>query len=190
MRRNGTEFPIEISLSPLQTEDGFLAMSTIRDITVRKKAEAKFRGLLESAPDAIVIVDSRGQITLVNAQTERLFGFRRDELLGKPVETLVPSRFREAHVGHRAGYFTAPGVRRWARGSNCMAAGRMEPSFRSKSASVRWKRKRACSWRARSGTSAIARPRRRNARGYCRSAPHMSRRTASRTNSSRPCRTN
>jgi len=111
MRRDGTEFPVEISLSPLQTEDGFLAMSTIRDITVRRKAEAKFRGLLESAPDAIVIVDSRGQITLVNAQTERLFGFRRDELLGKPVETLVPSRFREAHVSHRAGYFTAPGVR-------------------------------------------------------------------------------
>jgi PAS domain S-box-containing protein len=111
VRRDGTEFPVEISLSPLQTEDGFLTMSTIRDITVRKKAEAKFRGLLESAPDAIVIVDSRGQITLVNAQTERLFGYQRDELLGKPVETLVPSRFRGAHVRHRAGYFTAPGVR-------------------------------------------------------------------------------
>jgi PAS domain S-box-containing protein len=114
MRRDGTEFPVEISLSPLQTEDGFPAMSTIRDITGRKKAEAKFRGLLESAPDAIVIVDSRGQITLVNAQTERLFGYQRDELLGKPVETLVPSRFRGAHVGHRPVFHRA-GADRWAR---------------------------------------------------------------------------
>jgi protein-histidine pros-kinase len=111
LRRDGTEFPVEISLSPLKTESGTLAMSAIRDITDRKKAEAKFRGLLESAPDAIVIVDRSGLIVLVNAQTERLFGYQRAELLGRAIEILVPDRFRTAHVGHRAGFVRSPGVR-------------------------------------------------------------------------------
>ncbi len=111
MRRDGTEFPVEISLSPLKTENGTLAMSAIRDITDRKRAEAKFRGLLESAPDAIVIVNQIGHIVLVNAQTERLFGYQRTELLGHAIEILVPDRFRGTHVGHRSGYFHAAGVR-------------------------------------------------------------------------------
>jgi protein-histidine pros-kinase len=111
LRRDGTEFPVEISLSPLETEDGTLAMSAIRDISDRKKAEAKFRGLLESAPDAIVIVDRSGEIVLVNAQTERVFGYPRAELLGQAIEILVPERFRQAHLGHRGGYFAAAGVR-------------------------------------------------------------------------------
>jgi protein-histidine pros-kinase len=111
LRRDGTEFPVEISLSPLKTENGTLAMSAIRDISDRKTAEAKFRGLLESAPDAIVIVDQSGQIVLVNAQTERLFGYQRAEVLGRPIEILVPDRFRGAHVGYRAGYIRSPGVR-------------------------------------------------------------------------------
>lgn len=111
LRRDGSEFPVEISLSPIDTEDGPLTISTIRDITDRKKAEVKFRMLLESAPDAIVIVDRSGHIVLVNAQTERLFGYDRTALLGQGIEILVPDRFREAHVHHRAGFFRAPGVR-------------------------------------------------------------------------------
>jgi PAS domain S-box-containing protein len=111
LRRDGTEFPVEISLSPLKTENGTLTMSAIRDISDRKKAEAKFRGLLESAPDAIVIVNQSGHIVLVNAQTERVFGYRRAELLGHPIEILVPDRFRGAHVDHRTGYFRSAGVR-------------------------------------------------------------------------------
>ncbi|WP_286259335.1 PAS domain S-box protein [Streptomyces graminofaciens] len=67
-------------------------------------AEERFRGLLEAAPDAMVIVDDTGTIKLVNAQTEALFGYRREELLGRPVELLIPHRFRGHHTGHRGGY--------------------------------------------------------------------------------------
>lgn len=111
LRKDGTEFPVEISLSPVDSEAGTLAISAIRDITGRKRAEAKFRGLLESAPDAILIVDRHGKIVLVNAQTERLFGFDRDELLGQPVEMLIPARALPAHHGHRAAYFSRPTFR-------------------------------------------------------------------------------
>jgi protein-histidine pros-kinase len=105
LRRDGTEFPVEISLSPLETEEGTVVASTIRDMTERKRSEELFRGLLESAPDAMVILGPDGKILLVNAQTERLFGYSRSELIGQTIETFVPQRFRERHLQHRAGYF-------------------------------------------------------------------------------------
>jgi PAS domain S-box-containing protein len=108
LRKDGTEFPIEISLSPLETEEGTLVSSAIRDITERKKAEEKFKGLLESAPDAVVITGRDGRIVLINAQTERLFGYSRGELLGQWVELLVPERFRKGHPDHRASYVAHP----------------------------------------------------------------------------------
>jgi PAS domain S-box-containing protein len=111
LRRDGTEFPVEISLSPLETEEGTLAMSAVRDISDRRKAEQKFRDLLESAPDAIVIVNRGGAIVLVNSQTERLFGYPRAELLGQPIEILVPERYRDQHHGHRTHFFTDSKVR-------------------------------------------------------------------------------
>jgi PAS domain S-box-containing protein len=111
LRRNGEEFPVEISLSPLRTDEGTLVMSAIRDITDRRKAEQKFRGLLESAPDAMVIVDRSGRIVLVNTQTERLFGYARAELLEQSVDILVPDRFRARHPEHRTRYFADSKVR-------------------------------------------------------------------------------
>jgi PAS domain S-box-containing protein len=111
LRKDGTEFPIEISLSPIETEEGTLVSSAIRDITDRKKAEETFRGLLESAPDAMVIVDKQGRIVLVNAQTEKLFGYPRGELIGQWVELLVPERFRRQHPAHRGAFFADPKAR-------------------------------------------------------------------------------
>jgi protein-histidine pros-kinase len=111
LRSNGEEFPVEISLSPLVTEEGTMVMSAVRDVSERLKAEQKFRGLLESAPDAMVIVGRDGRIALVNSQTERLFGYTRGELLGRPVEVLVPERFRGNHPEHRGGFFAQPRAR-------------------------------------------------------------------------------
>ena len=79
-----------------------------RDIGRSKQEEQKFRNLLESAPDAIVIVDQKGLIQLINAQTEKLFGYTRAELIGAPVETLVPQCFRGRHWSHREGYAQSP----------------------------------------------------------------------------------
>jgi PAS domain-containing protein len=88
VRKDCTEFPVEISLSFLKTAEGLLVTAAIRDIADRKRAEKKFEGLLESAPDAMVIVDQRVLIVLVNSQTETLFGFSRDELLGQASKEL------------------------------------------------------------------------------------------------------
>jgi len=116
VRKNGEEFPVEISLSPLATEEGTMVMSAVRDISDRKKADQKFRALLESAPDAMVIVGRDGKITLVNSQVERLFGYERAELLGQPVELLVPTRFRDNHPAHRSHFFSAPRPRAMGEG--------------------------------------------------------------------------
>ncbi|MFZ0694905.1 MAG: PAS domain S-box protein [Alphaproteobacteria bacterium] len=111
LRKDGSEFLVEISLSPIETEEGLLVVSAIRDVTRRKKAEEKFRGMMESAPDAMVIVGKDGRIALLNAQAEKLFGYPRNEILGQPIEILIPERFRAKHPGHRTGYFADPKFR-------------------------------------------------------------------------------
>jgi two-component system, cell cycle sensor histidine kinase and response regulator CckA len=111
LRKDGTEFPVEISLSPIQTESGRMVSAAVRDITDRKRIEERFRTLLDSAPDAMVVVDQGGKIVLVNTQTEKLFGYKREELLGQPVEVLVPERFWAEHGKHRSKYVQHTQVR-------------------------------------------------------------------------------
>jgi PAS domain S-box-containing protein len=101
-RKDGSEFPIEIMLSPLQSSEGILVTAAIRDITVRKEAEkrlaqmeGRYRGLLEAAPDAMVVVNPSGEIVLLNVQAERQFGYRRDELVGQKVKSIIPEGFAE-----------------------------------------------------------------------------------------------
>jgi PAS domain S-box-containing protein len=110
VRKDGRRFPARVVLTPRHDASGrhvgYLLIS--RDVTGEApaaRAEDKFRRLLESAPDAIVIVDREGQIVLVNSEAEKLFGYPREEMLGRPIEMLVPERFRGNHPAHRTGYF-------------------------------------------------------------------------------------
>ncbi len=102
LRKDGTEFPIEIMLSPLESAEGILVTAAIRDISVRKAAErhvaqmeGRYRGLLEAAPDGMVVVNQVGEIVLLNVQAEKQFGYRRDELLGQKVKNIIPEGFAE-----------------------------------------------------------------------------------------------
>lgn len=112
LRHDGTEFPIEIGLNPIQTAAGTYVLSAIVDLTERKRMEARFRATVESAPTAMVMIDRQGMIALVNRETEKMFGQTRDALLGRPIETLIPDRFRMAHPGMREAFFKRPEARR------------------------------------------------------------------------------
>ncbi len=122
LRKDRSVFPLELCVDAWESAKGRFFTGILRDITGRKKAEQKFRGLLESAPDAMVIVNRAGSIVFVNAQTERVFGYDRAELLGKPVEVLIPERFHGRHSGHRRDYTSNPKVR--AMGSGLELLGR------------------------------------------------------------------
>ena len=110
-RKDGEHFRAEISLTPVKTEGGLLVASAIREIDAADQSEAYFRTLLESAPDAMIIVDEEGQIAIVNEQAEKMFGYSRDELLGQKVETLLPKRLRKRHVANRGRFAADPSLR-------------------------------------------------------------------------------
>jgi PAS domain S-box-containing protein len=122
-RKDGSTFPVEISLSYVRTRRGVLAVAFVSDITERLRAEeatreseATVRALLESAAQGIIGVDAQGTVVLANAMAEQLFGYSRDELLHLSVEDLIPERFRGAHAQYRASYFAEPRPRPMGRG--------------------------------------------------------------------------
>jgi PAS domain S-box-containing protein len=117
-RKDGTEFPVEISLSPVDTPDGLQVFATVVDLTARKAAESalaeserRFRTVLEAGPNAVVAIDARGRIVYVNLQVEATFGYGPDEVLGQPIELLLPERVALRHVGHRDGFVAHPVAR-------------------------------------------------------------------------------
>jgi PAS domain S-box-containing protein len=111
LRKDGSEFPIEIGLNPIETEEGTMVLSAIVDISTRKRLEERFRRVVEAAPNAMVMINASGRIEMVNAQAEQVFGYARQEMLGQPVEMLVPERFRGHHPGLRGAFFADPRTR-------------------------------------------------------------------------------
>ncbi|HYN65154.1 MAG TPA: PAS domain S-box protein, partial [Candidatus Limnocylindrales bacterium] len=117
-RKDGTEFPVEISLAPVTTADELYVFATVVDITARKAAEGaladseqRFRTVLEAAPNAIVAIDREGSITYGNPQVQITFGYELPELIGSKIEILLPERLLERHQGHRHGFFDHPVAR-------------------------------------------------------------------------------
>lgn len=96
LRRSGEEFAVELAILPLKLQTSYQFGAFVRDITERKRAEQRFRLAVEAAPNAMIMVDAEGAIVLVNDQTEKVFGYARSELLGRPIDTLVPERVRRA----------------------------------------------------------------------------------------------
>jgi rsbT co-antagonist protein RsbR len=113
VRKDGSRFWASVIITPLRDQAGNLLGfgKVTRDLSEREKAAERFRLIVESAPNAIVMANQEGIIVLVNSQTERLFGYTRDELIGQSVDLLVPERVRSAHPSYRAAFFTDPKTR-------------------------------------------------------------------------------
>jgi PAS domain S-box-containing protein len=111
LRKNGSEFPLEIGLNPIETMDGVMVMASIIDITERKQAEEQFRLVVESAPCGLVMIDETGSMLLVNPELEKQFGYSKQEMMGQRIEMLVPERFRGQHPAHRQSFNRLPAAR-------------------------------------------------------------------------------
>jgi PAS domain S-box-containing protein len=122
-RKDGSSFPVLVnSVATFDDEGNFIqSRTTVFDNTDRVKSEARFRTVLESSPDAMVIVDAEGLIQLVNQEGEQLFGYTRNELVGKPVEVLVPGELRPEHVIKRTLFFNEPSRRPMGKGLHLKA---------------------------------------------------------------------
>src|SRR5437660_11244895 len=108
--------PVEIGLNPIETVEGMFALASFVLTLPGERPNARFRAAVESAPSGMVMINRAGMIELVNRETERLFGYCREELLGKSIELLVPRRLREGHPTHRTTFFANPQTRALAAG--------------------------------------------------------------------------
>jgi PAS domain S-box-containing protein len=110
VRADGRRIEVIVSMSPLSDDTGVVVglASVSRPASDKELADARFASLLEAAPDAMVCVDASGAIVLVNAQVSAVFGFPREELLGRPLELLLPDELHERHRGHRDRFFHDP----------------------------------------------------------------------------------
>ena len=129
VRKDGTEFPVEIGLNPIHTDDGILVLSVVVDITERPVAEEKFRLAGEACPSGMLIADEAGRIILVNAKIEQMFGYDRADLLGHSVDMLVPQKYRTAHVHNRESYYRKPETRAMGAGRDLRAVRRDGTEF-------------------------------------------------------------
>ncbi|KAI9097244.1 hypothetical protein DFS34DRAFT_650056 [Phlyctochytrium arcticum] len=121
LKCNGAVFAVEISLSHLILDNQTAAMGIIRDLSDRRRLETNFHGLLEAAPDGIMMVNSKGQIVVVNSQMEKLFGYERSELIMQPIEILIPERYHHAHQHYRNAYLQTPSRRAMGEGRELAA---------------------------------------------------------------------
>lgn len=116
LRKDGTEFPLEIGVNPMTTESKKFTLVCVQDISDRTRAEERFRLVVEAAPSGMIMVDTDGIIVLVNTQAETIFGYTRSELVGQPIEKLVPLEARAVHPSHRAAFLKDPKVRAMGHG--------------------------------------------------------------------------
>ena len=118
LRKNGSQVPVSITVFAVKGDDGKPTglAAIVRDLTERKQAEEQFRLVVESSPNGMLMVDESGTILLVNRQIEQLFGYERAELIGQPVEMLVPQRVRSHHAGDRDEFFAHSELRAMGKG--------------------------------------------------------------------------
>jgi PAS domain S-box-containing protein len=107
-RKDGSTFPMDLSVAEAKLGGERIFVGMIRDLSERKRSEELFRLVVESTPNAIVMVDGRGQMVLANSQAEAYFSYSREELVGQPVEMLLPPRFRAQHPEFRTSFFASP----------------------------------------------------------------------------------
>lgn len=111
LRKDGREVPVEIGLNPVASPDGTVVITSVLDLSERRRAEAHFRAAVESSPNGMLMVDRDGAIVMANREAERTFGYDDDELMGIPIDKLVPQRFSQGHPGHRQRYLHEPEAR-------------------------------------------------------------------------------
>jgi protein-histidine pros-kinase len=129
LRADGTEVAVEIGLNPLDSEEGPMVLASIIDITERKKIEERFRLIVESAPYAMILVNDQGKMIFVNNETEKLFKYTRNQLIGNAVEMLIPMRIRNMHPRYREAFHQKPKMRAMGEGRELFAVRRDGSEF-------------------------------------------------------------